>query len=111
MCEDIANRHYEAHLDKPFFKGLKAFMTSSPLIAIAIEGTNAVEAVRFTMGMTDPQKASPGTIRGDFGVDIGRNLVHGSDSIPAAERELSIFFNEGEIVDYKRDADRWIIES
>ena len=111
MDDDIANRHYEAHLDKPFFKGLKAFMTSSPLIAIAIEGTNAVEAVRFTMGMTDPQKASPGTIRGDFGVDIGRNLVHGSDSIPAAERELSIFFNEGEIVDYKRDADRWIIES
>ena len=86
-------------------------MTSSPLIAIAIEGINAVEAVRVMMGTTDPQQAGPGTIRGDFGVDIGRNLVHGSDSISAAERELSIFFDAKEIVDYKRDVDRWVIES
>lgn len=111
MDDEIANRHYEAHLDKPFYKGLKSFMTSSPLIAIAIEGINAVEAVRVMMGTTDPQQAGPGTIRGDFGVDIGRNLVHGSDSISAAERELSIFFDAKEIVDYKRDVDRWVIES
>ena len=107
----MARVHYEAHVDKPFFPGLAAFMTSRPIIAMAVEGNNAVELVRTTMGATDPQKASPGTIRGDFGMDIGRNLVHGSDSVEAAERELAVFFRTEELLSYEREADRWVTES
>lgn len=106
-----ARTHYEAHLDKSFFASLAGFMTSRPIIAMALEGKNAVEIVRKTMGDTDPQQASPGTIRGDFGLDIGRNLVHGSDSLGAAERELVIFFEDRELFSYERDTDPWIIES
>ena len=110
MTEDIAQRHYAEHVSKPFFKGLAEFMMSRPIIAIAIEGRNAVEAVRVTVGATDPQKAAPGTIRGDFGVDIGRNLIHASDSPEAAARELAIFFGQGEVLDYTRETDGWIAE-
>ena len=111
MDMDLAKVHYEAHVDKPFFPGMAGFMTSSPIVAMAIEGPNAVEAVRATMGATDPQNAAPGTIRADMSLDIGRNLVHGSDSPQAAERELGVFFANGEIVDYERDAQRWVTES
>jgi nucleoside-diphosphate kinase len=111
MDDALARRHYEAHVDKPFFAGLKGFMTSSPLIAMAVEGDNAVEVVRTTIGVTNPQQAAPGTIRGDLGIEIGRNLVHGSDSPEAAAQELGIFFNSGEILDYQRDVDRWVTES
>lgn len=107
----LARVHYEAHVDKSFFAGMADFMTSSPIVALAIEGPNAVEAVRATMGATDPQKAAPGTVRADMAVDIGRNLVHGSDSPEAAERELGVFFAEDEIVGYERDAQRWVTES
>ena len=107
----LARVHYEAHVDKSFFPGMADFMTSSPIVAMAIEGPNAVEAVRNTMGATDPQKAAPGTVRADMAVDIGRNLVHGSDSPEAAQRELSVFFAEGEIVGYERDTQRWVTES
>ena len=106
----MARVHYEAHVDKPFFPGLAAFMTSRPIIAMAVEGNNAVELVRTTMGATDPQKASPGTIRGDFGTDIGRNLVHGSDSAEAGEREISLFFEPHQLLNWNRDLDHWIIE-
>ncbi len=111
MDDALARRHYEAHVDKPFFAGLKGFMTSSPLIAMAVEGDNAVEVVRTTMGVTNPQQAAPGTIRGDVGIEIGRNLVHGSDSPEAAAHDLGIFFSSGEILDYQRDVDRWVTES
>lgn len=111
MDDALARQHYQAHVDKPFFAGLKEFMTSSPLIAMAIEGDNAVEVVRTTMGVTNPQQAVPGTIRGDFAIAIGRNLVHGSDTPEAAAHELSIFFNSGEILDYQRDLDQWVTES
>ena len=107
----LARVHYQDHVDKPFFPGMAGFMTSSPIVAMAIEGPNAVEVVRATMGATDPQKAAPGTIRADMALDIGRNLVHGSDSPQAAERELAVFFTDGEIVDYERDAQRWVTES
>ena len=107
----LARVHYQDHVDKPFFPGMAGFMTSSPIVAMAIEGPNAVEVVRATMGATDPQKAAPGTIRADMALDIGRNLVHGSDSPQAAERELAVFFADGEIVDYERDAQRWVTES
>ena len=88
-----------------------AFITSSPLVAIAVEGENAVDVVRATMGATNPADAAPGTIRGDFGLTIGANLIHGSDSAESAAAELALFFGEGEVVDYDRDIDRWVIES
>jgi len=111
MDMDTARRHYAEHVEKGFFKGLAGFMTSRPLVAMALEGKNAVEVVRATMGHTDPQKSAPGTIRGDFGQDIGRNLIHGSDSAESAARELAIFFKPEELVTYAREADPWVIEA
>lgn len=111
VSEELARRHYAAHVSKPFFLGLVRFITSSPIIAMVVEGENAVELVRATMGATNPQSAAPGTIRGDLAMNIGSNLIHGSDSPEAAEREIGLFFSPGEILDYKRDMDRWITES
>ena len=110
MDDALASRHYEAHVEKPFFAGLKAFMTSSPLVAAVFEGPNAVQAARNVMGATDPVEAAGGTIRGDLGLDIGRNLVHGSDSPEAGERETAIFFEPHELIAWARDSERWIIE-
>ena len=92
--EELAKRHYEEHLEKPFFAELLAFITSGPIVAMAVEGDEAVMVVRQMMGATDPKKAAPGTIRGDFGILVTENLVHGSDSPESAERELSLFFPE-----------------
>ena len=86
------------------------FITSSPIVAIALEGPKAVEVVRAMMGVTDPKKAAPGTIRGDFGMDIGRNLVHGSDSPENAVTELELFFGDGELISYERNVEPWIVE-
>ncbi len=105
MDEALADRHYAVHKGKPFFEGLVKFITSGPIIAIAFEGPNAVEVVRNAMGTTDPAKAEPGTIRGDLALDIGRNLVHGSDSPGTAEKELALFFSEGELLSYERSVD------
>ena len=105
-----ANRHYEAHVGKPFFPGLVQFITSSPVVALAIQGGNSIEVVRRTMGATDPKAAGSGTVRGDLGVDIGRNLVHGSDSPEAAEREITLFFNPGDLVEWSRSLEEWITE-
>lgn len=96
--EDLAKRHYAAHAEKTFFTGLVEFITSGPVVAMALEGEFAIEVVRQSMGSTDPLKAFPGTIRGDFGVDIGENLVHGSDSVEAATHEISIFFQPTELI-------------
>ena len=111
MTNAMAYSHYEAHVNKPFFSGLTDFITSGPLVAMVVEGKDAIETVRRVMGETDPAKADPGTIRGDLAIDIGRNVVHGSDSPEAAEREVSLFFQKSEILDYTRDIDRWITES
>ena len=111
VSQELAHRHYGAHVDKPFFGSLVDFITSSPLIAIAVEGENAVDVVRTTMGATNPVEAIPGTVRGDYGLTIGMNLIHGSDSPESAESELALFFDEGEIIDYQRGIDDWIIES
>jgi nucleoside-diphosphate kinase len=108
MDEALARRHYAAHVGKGFFPGLLAFITSSPVVAMVVEGKDAVEAVRQTMGATDPLKAAPGTIRGDYALDIGHNLVHGSDSLEAAEWEVALFFRPEEIVEWQRDVDRWV---
>ena len=111
MDMDLAKMHYEAHVDKPFFSGMSGFMTASPILALALEGDNAVEVLRNTMGATDPQQASPGTLRADMANSIGRNLLHGSDSVESAKRELGIFFSGNEIFDYSRDQEKWINES
>jgi nucleoside-diphosphate kinase len=110
MSPDLAGRHYEAHAEKPFFRGLVEFITSGPLVALALEGPRAIEIVRTTMGKTNPVDAPLGTIRGDLGIDIGRNLVHGSDSPENAERELAIFFRPEDLLTYGRATDPWIVE-
>jgi nucleoside-diphosphate kinase len=110
VSEELANRHYKDHVGKPFFEGLVTFITSGPLMAMMVEGENAVDVVRSTMGATNPQEATPGTIRGDLANTIGQNLIHGSDSEESAAREVSLFFSPEEIIDYTREIDRWIIE-
>ena len=110
MDDALARRHYGEHVDRPFFAGLVQFITSAPVAAMVWQADNAVEVVRNTMGVTSPAAAGPGTIRGDFGIDIGRNLVHGSDSVESAEREVALFFSPGEILDYSRSTDPWITE-
>jgi nucleoside-diphosphate kinase len=106
----LAERHYGEHVGKPFFEGLVGYITSCPIIAAALEGTGAVESVRSTMGRTNPREAAPGTIRGDFGLEIGRNLVHGSDSPETAERELNLFFQASELLPVERSVDKWVFE-
>lgn len=108
--DKIANEHYAEHVGKPFFNSLVEFITSSPLVALAVQGDNAVDVSRNLMGSTNPQEAAPGTIRGDFGMTIGMNLIHGSDSTDSAKRELGIFFDESEILSFNRALDEWIIE-
>jgi nucleoside-diphosphate kinase len=110
MDREMAGKHYAIHQGKPFFEGLVSFITSSPLVAAVFEGKNAVEVVRKTMGATDPVKAAPGTIRGDLALDIGRNVVHGSDSIENAQKEIELFFSPEEIVSYERQVETWIRE-
>ncbi len=111
MDEELAKRHYEIHKDKPFFQGLVSYITASPIIAAILEGENAVETVRATIGETDPARAMPGTIRGDLAMDVARNLIHSSDSEKSAEKEIDIFFSEEEILHYTREIERWLTES
>lgn len=108
MDEAMAQRHYAIHKGKPFFDDLVRFITSGPIIAVVFQGNSAVEAIRQMAGATDPATASTGTIRGDLGMDIGRNLVHGSDSPENASTEISLFFTTEEMVSYEREIDRWI---
>ena len=96
----LARRHYAIHKDKPFYNSLVDYISSAPLIASVFEGKRAVEVIRKAMGSTDPAKAEAGTIRGDFGLDIGRNTIHGSDSVETAEEEIKLFFSEDEIFGY-----------
>jgi len=97
MDKALAQRHYAIHRDKPFFEGLVNYITSGPIIALVFEGEGAVESIRKAGGATDPAKSEPGTIRGDFGLDIERNAVHGSDSVENAKKEISLFFSKDEI--------------
>ncbi|MBA7494069.1 Nucleoside diphosphate kinase [subsurface metagenome] len=93
----LARQHYAIHRDKPFFEGLVNYISSAPIIAAVFEGKKAVEVIRKAMGATDPTRAEAGTIRGDFGIDIERNTIHGSDSVETAEKEIRLFFSEDEI--------------
>lgn len=108
--EQTANTHYGEHVGKPFFAGLVSFITSAPVVVAVFEGPNAQAIVRKAMGVTNPVNAEPGTIRGDLAVDLGRNVIHGSDSPESAEREIGIFFQPEEIISYTRDVQRWIVE-
>ena len=105
---DKAREHYGEHKDKPFFGELVNFITSGPLVALAVEGEGAVDGMRQIIGATNPNAAAPGSIRADFAQTIGRNLIHGSDSKASAERELKIFFDANEFVSRKHDSERWI---
>ncbi len=106
----LAEQHYGVHRERPFFSSLVDFITSGPIVAAVLEGKNAVEVVRQTMGATDPAKAAPGTIRGDLGIDIGRNLIHGSDGEESAANEIALFFGAEDLTAYQRSVDPWIIE-
>jgi nucleoside-diphosphate kinase len=110
ISRDVAGQHYVEHQGKPFYDGLLAFITSGPVVAMIWEGREAVTVVRSLMGTTDPLKAAPGTIRGDLALDLGMNLIHGSDSPARADAEIALFFSQGELHDYERTVDRWIRE-
>ncbi len=110
VSRELAEKHYDVHRGKPFFEGLVKYIISSPVVVIALEGTNAVAAARKTIGATKPQEAEAGTIRGDFALEIGRNLVHGSDSVENGKIEVANFFNESELVSWARNTDPWIFE-
>jgi nucleoside-diphosphate kinase len=105
----LAEAHYAVHRERPFFEGLVAFITSSPLVAVALEGPNAIAMVRAMVGATRPHEAAPGTIRGDLAMETAQNLVHASDGAETAAAELALWFAPGEIVDYARDVDRWVL--
>ncbi len=106
---DLAERHYAAHREKAFFAGLVEFITSAPLVALALEGPNAIGVVRALNGATRPHEAAPGTIRGDFALETAQNIVHASDGPDAAEAELGLWFRDGELLEYERDIDRWVL--
>jgi nucleoside-diphosphate kinase len=109
VSRDLAERHYAVHRDKPFFAGLVEFIVSAPLVALALEGPNAVEVCRAINGATRPHEAAPGSIRGDFALETGQNIVHASDSPDTAADELGLWFADDELFDYRRDVDRWVI--
>jgi nucleoside-diphosphate kinase len=110
MDAALAEEHYAVHKGKGFYEGLIDYITSGPVVVMAIEGPRAIDVVRSTMGATHPADAQPGTIRADFGLEIGRNLVHGSDGEETAARELALYFDQDELLTYSRDMDRWIFE-
>jgi nucleoside-diphosphate kinase len=105
----LAERHYAAHRERPFFGGLVDFMTSRPLVALALEGPNAIGLVRAMVGATRPHEAAPGTIRGDFALETAQNLVHASDGPETAAAELELWFRADELVAYDREIDRWAL--
>jgi nucleoside-diphosphate kinase len=106
---DLAERHYDVHRERPFFGSLVEFVISSPLVAVALEGPNAIAVVRAINGATRPHEAAPGTIRGDFALETAQNIVHASDSPENASAELELWFDPSELLDYERDIDRWVL--
>ena len=108
--KSLAEEHYAVHQGKPFYEGLLTYITSEPVIAMTWQGPNAIEAVRQTIGATRPTEAAPGSVRHDFGLDVGRNLTHASDGPDTASFELGLWFEDDEIVDWDRGVDRWIFE-
>ena len=109
VSRELAEQHYAVHRDKPFFNGLVDFITSSPLVALALEGNNAIALCRAINGATRPVDAEPGSIRGDFAIEVGQNLVHASDSAENAETELALWFGADELYAYERAVDEWVV--
>lgn len=107
---ELAEKHYGIHKGKPFFEPTVSYITSSPVVAMVLEGENVIQVVRTMMGKTNPQEASPGTIRGDFGQFIGRNIVHGSDGPDTAAFEIGLWFSEKELAEYTRIDEVWLTE-
>ena len=110
VSQEMAETHYSIHKGKPFYDGLIAYITSAPVMAMAWEGPNAIAAVRQTMGATRPTEASPGSVRHDFGLEVGRNLTHASDSVENGEAEVVLWFEESELVQWERAIDQWVFE-
>jgi nucleoside-diphosphate kinase len=109
VSRDLAERHYAIHREKPFFGSLVEFITSAPLVAVVLEGPNAIAIVRAMNGATRPNEALPGTIRGDFALETAQNLVHASDSPENAADEIALWFDPGDVLDYERELDRWVL--
>jgi nucleoside-diphosphate kinase len=111
VSQELAEKHYDVHRERPFFSDLVSYITSSPVVVVALEGTDAVKAARGTIGATNPAESGAGTIRGDYGLEIGRNLVHGSDSPENGVIEVGNFFNDDELISgWDRNTDSWIFE-
>ncbi|MDS1030983.1 nucleoside-diphosphate kinase [Bacillota bacterium LX-D] len=110
ISQEIAAEHYREHQGKSFYSSLVDFITSGPVVAMVWEGKGVVKAMRTLMGATNPLEAAPGTIRGDFGIDIGRNVIHGADSVENAEREIALYFRPEELVSYPKALEQWIYE-
>ncbi|MEW9674714.1 nucleoside-diphosphate kinase [Lentibacillus sp. L22] len=108
ISTDLAETHYSEHKERPFFGELVGFITSGPVFAMVWEGENVITTAREMMGKTNPAEAAPGTIRGDFGVTVGKNIIHGSDSPESAVREINLFFNENDILSYEKQENTWI---
>lgn len=111
VSDDLASRHYAEHEGKPFFNGLVSYITSSPVVAVCLEGPDAIAITRKLMGATRPSEAAPGTIRGDLGIDVSRNLIHGSANAEDAKREVALFFSNDELINYNRATDNWVVGS
>ncbi|MBF7017084.1 nucleoside-diphosphate kinase [Staphylococcus durrellii] len=108
--KSLAETHYAEHVDKPFYNNLVSFITSAPVFAMVVEGENAVHVARHIIGSTNPSEATPGTIRGDLGLTVGRNIIHGSDSVEAANKEINLWFNLNELSDYEQPRNPWLYE-
>lgn len=108
LSSEMAARHYAEHIGKPFYEKLIEFITSGPVIAMVWQGPNAVKGIRSLMGATNPLEAQPGSLRGTYGVDISHNVIHGSDSVESAKREIEIYFQPEELIGYTRDVEKWI---
>jgi nucleoside-diphosphate kinase len=110
ISQELANKHYSVHQGKPFYNSLVEYITASPVVVLAVQGNDVIKIVRSTVGATKPAEASPGTIRGDFGLEIGRNLIHASDSPENGETEVNLFFQPSELLNWERNTDAWIYE-
>ena len=109
VSQELASEHYAVHKERPFYGSLISYITSSPVVAMVVEGANAIAVVRNTVGATNPADAAPGTVRADFGLEIGRNLVHASDGPDTAKSETALWFGE-DLIDWDRNTDPWIFE-
>jgi nucleoside-diphosphate kinase len=110
VSRELAQKHYDIHRERPFFNSLVEYIISSPVVVMALEGSDAIKAARNTIGATKPSEAAAGTIRGDYALEVGRNLVHGSDSVENGELEVANFFSDSELISWERTVDPWLFE-